>query len=79
MSKIIVEVKKNPGENNANLLRRFSRKVIESGTVQKVKGGRYSERKPSKLTTKKKAMKKMVRRNEIEKLKKLGKVSNEKR
>lgn len=79
MSISIIEVKKNPGENNANLLRRFSRKVIESGTVQKVKGGRYSERKPSKLTTKKKTMKKLVRRVELEKQKKLGKVANEKR
>ncbi len=74
MAKTIVEVKKNPNENNASVLRRFSRKIQESGVIQKVKGSRYSERKESKLKAKKSALKRLGRRKEIEKLRKLGKV-----
>ena len=74
MIKTVVEVKKNPNENNASVLRRFSRKIQESGIIQKVKGSRYNERKESKLKIKKSALKRMNRRKEIEKLRKLGKV-----
>ena len=74
MAKTVIEVKKNPNENNPGVLRRFSRRVQESGIIQKVKGSRYNERKESKLKVKKSALKRMVRRREIEKLRKLGKV-----
>jgi ribosomal protein S21 len=74
MVKTVIEVKKNPNENNASVLRRFSRKIQESGIIQKVKGSRYNERKESKLKVKKSALKRMERRKEIEKLRKLGKV-----
>lgn len=74
MAKTVIEIKKNPNENNASVLRRFSRKVQESNIIQKVKNNRYNERKESKLKIKKSALKKMVKRKEIEKLRKLGKV-----
>lgn len=74
MAKTVIEVRKNPNENNASVLRRFSRKIQESGIIRKVKGSRYNLRKESKLKTKKSALKKMARRQEIEKLKKLGKM-----
>ena len=74
MAKVIIEVKKNPNENNASVLRRFSRKVQESSIIQKVKKNRYNERKESKLKTKKGTLKKLKKRAEIEKLKKLGKM-----
>ncbi|MBY0376755.1 30S ribosomal protein S21 [Patescibacteria group bacterium] len=74
MAKTVIEIKKNPNENNASVLRRFSRKIQESGIIQKVKGSRYNERKESKLKTKKSTLKRLVRRKEIEKLRKLGKV-----
>ena len=74
MAKTVIEVRKNPNENNPGVLRRFSRKVQESGIIQKVKGSRYNERHESKLKVKKSALKRMVRRQEIEKLRKLGKV-----
>ncbi|MEI7810127.1 MAG: hypothetical protein WCI41_01040 [bacterium] len=74
MVKTVIEVKKNPNENNASVLRRFSRRIQESGIIQKVKGSRYNERKESKLKVKKSALKRMGRRKEIEKLRKLGKV-----
>lgn len=74
MAKTVIEVRKNPNENNSSVLRRFSRRIQESGIIRKVKGSRYNERKESKLKVKKSALRRMVRRQEIEKLKKLGKI-----
>ncbi len=74
MSKTVIEVKKNTNENNANLLRRFSRKVIDSGIIPKVKGKRYNQRPMSKLSQKVTTVRRLVRRKETEKLKKLGKI-----
>ncbi len=74
MAKTVVEIKKNPNENNASLLRRFSRKVQEGSIIQKVKSKRYNERKESKLKVKKSTLKRIVRRTQIEKLRKLGKI-----
>jgi ribosomal protein S21 len=74
MARTVVEVKKNPNENNASVLRRFSRRIQESGIIPKVKGSRYNERKESKLKVKKSALKRMARRKEIEVLKKMGKM-----
>lgn len=70
-----VEVNKNPNENPSSLLRRFSRRVQESGIIPKVKGNRYAKRKTSKLASKAGALKKINRRSQIEKLRKLGKIS----
>jgi probable rRNA maturation factor len=74
MAKTVIEVRKNPNENNSSVLRRFSRRIQESGIIRKVKGARYNVRKESKLKIKKSALKRMARRKEIEKLKKLGKM-----
>ncbi len=74
MAKTVVEIKKNPSENNASLLRRFSRKVQEGSIIQKVKSKRYNERKESKLKVKKSTLKRIARRTQIEKLRKLGKI-----
>lgn len=70
-----VEVNKNPNENPASLLRRFSRRVQEAGIIPKVKGNRYAKRLPGKLAVKAGALKRLKRRTEIEKLRKLGKIS----
>ena len=74
MAKTVIEVRKNPNENNASILRRFSRRIQESGIIRKVKGSRYNERKDSKMKMKKSALKRLGRRKEIEHLKKLGKL-----
>jgi ribosomal protein S21 len=74
MAKTVIEVKKNPNENNASLLRRFSRKIQESNIIQKVKGGRYNERQESKLKVKMGTLKRLKKRKETEKLRKLGKI-----
>lgn len=75
MANTVIEVKKNPNENNSSILRRFSRRMQESGIIRKVKGARYNLRKESKLKVKNSALKRMGRRREIEKLKKLGKMA----
>ena len=80
MAKTLIEIHKNPNENNASILRRFSRKVLESGIIRKVKADRYNVRKESKVKVKKSTLKKMGRRKEVERLRKLGKmVTKEKR
>jgi ribosomal protein S21 len=76
MPMINVELKKNEHENATNLIRRFTRKIQESGIIIKVKGKRYSERPMSKLSEKVVALSstRIARRAEVEKLKKLGKM-----
>lgn len=75
MAKTVIEVRKNPNENNSSVLRRFSRRIQESGIIRKAKSARYNLRKESKLKAKKSALKRLSRRKEIEKLKKLGKMA----
>ena len=69
----VIEVKKNTNENNMNLVRRFTRKVQESGIIQKVKSKRYNERAESKVKIKIATLKRINRRKTLEKLQKLGK------
>ena len=73
----VVEVKKNANENNVNLLRRFGRRVIESGIIRKVRSKRYNERTQSKVKTKAATLKRIARRKNEEKLVKLGKATRE--
>ena len=74
MANTVIEVRKNPNENNSSILRRFSRRIQESGIIRRVKSARYNVRKESKLKVKNSALKRMARRQEIEQLKKLGKM-----
>jgi len=71
----VIEVKKNANESNMNLVRRFSRKVSDSGIVQKVKSKRYNERALSKLKVKVGTLKRLTRRKEQARLVKLGKIT----
>ncbi len=74
MSMINVEITQNNNENSMSTIRRFSRKMIESGVIPKVKSKRYAVRKPNELAQKNSALKKIARRKEVERLKKLGKM-----
>jgi ribosomal protein S21 len=56
-----------------NLIRRFTRKVQESGIIQKVKGKRYNKRTESKVKAKVATLKRLARKKNQEKLFKLGK------
>jgi ribosomal protein S21 len=69
-----VEVEKTGSENNISLIRRFSRKVQGSGILSKVRSLRFNERPKSDFVKKKKALKRITRRKEIERLIKLGKL-----
>ncbi|MBK5215321.1 MAG: 30S ribosomal protein S21 [Candidatus Pacebacteria bacterium] len=71
----VIEVKKNANESNMNLVRRFTRKVQESGIIQKVKSKRYNKRADSKIKVKVATLKKLGRKKAFDKLYKLGKVS----
>ena len=70
----IVEVKKNMNEAPMSLIRRFSRRVKSANVLQKVRGNRFFSRKDSCLKTKARALNRITKRKEIERLKKLGKI-----
>ena len=72
---INVEVVKTGTENNLGVLRRFTKRVQGSGILPKVRSLRYSERSPSPYTRKKRALKKIIRRKEVDFLIKLGKMT----
>ena len=74
MSTTNIEVKKNGNENGMSLVRRFSRRMQESGIIIKVKKNRYVVRKPSKLVKKTGALKRLKKRKEMDALRKMGKV-----
>jgi ribosomal protein S21 len=69
-----VEINKNKNENNLSMLKRFSRKVIEAGIINKVKSERYATRKASDFVKKKNKLKVLKKREEYEALYKLGKI-----
>lgn len=72
---INVEVEKTGNETSANLLRRFSKRVLGAGIIQRVKGGRYKERSQSKYKIKVKTLNTLLRRKKTEKLIRLGKIT----
>ena len=74
MAKTVIEVSKNSNENNASILRRFSRRIQESRIIQTVKKNRYNEREESKLKVKKSTLRRLTKNKEKEKMRKLGKI-----
>ncbi len=73
---INVEVEKSGAENNINILRRFNRRVQGSGILPKARSKRYKERVKSHHTRKVKALKKLARRKQFERMVKLGKITD---
>lgn len=71
---INVEIKKKNNENNGSILKRFTRKVQESGVLPKVRSLRYLERDPSSFLRKKNKLKSIDKKEEIQKMIKLGKM-----
>lgn len=72
---INVEVQKTATENNANLIRRFTKKMQSSGVVQRVRSLRYHARPGSTAQKKKQALKTLARRDKYAELMKLGKIT----
>lgn len=79
MSNVNVEVKKNSNENALSLIRRFQKRVQESGILPRVRGIRYSERPLSDLKVKKGKLKKLASLAKYEHDKRMGKVVERKK
>lgn len=71
---INVEVEKTNNESNANLIRRFTKRVQGSGVLPRVRGLRYAERAASPYVKKKRTLKKLRARAERDTQIKLGKL-----
>lgn len=71
---INVEITKNKTENGVSMLKRFTRKIQETGIIMKVKGKRYASRDASKLKRKKDKIVKLAGGAKYEHLKKMGKL-----
>ena len=72
---INVEVAKTGTENSASLLRRFTKRIQESGIINRVKSVRYKNRVQSPFKVKRSTLERIARRKKVEKLIKLGKLS----
>jgi hypothetical protein len=71
---INVEIKRTGTENSIGLLRRFTKKVQGSGILPKVRSIRYNQRGLSSYKVKKKTLKSLKRKAEIQELIKMGKM-----
>lgn len=71
-----IEVKRGANETSTSLLRRFSKRVSSASTLRKVRANQYSERAKSDLKKKLEALKRMTKRAETERLRKLGKIKD---
>ncbi len=69
-----LEIQKQNRENGPALLRRFSRAVQGSGILLEARKNRFKTREKSKDVRKKSALRRIVKKSEYEKLKKLGEV-----
>lgn len=70
-----VEIKKGGKDNNANLIKKFTRKVQEAGIIPRVKGLRYADRNLSAYVKKVKRLKSIKNKEVREEQIKLGKIS----
>ncbi len=71
---VVIEDTRQGNESGANLLRRFSRRVKDSNIIRNVRNRRYAKRKSSDLVTKRSALRRIAKMQEIVKLRKLGKI-----
>lgn len=69
-----IEVAKSGNDNNLGLIRKFTKRVQGSGVLSRVRGLRYSSRKPSEYVKKKKTLKKIAARLKIREMIKMGKM-----
>jgi len=69
-----VQVEKNPNESSANVIRRFTKRVQNSGIVRKMRDRRFFERPKSSNVRKETRLKKLAKKEKYDKMYKLGKV-----
>ncbi|MBU3668791.1 MAG: hypothetical protein FGM57_02385 [Candidatus Taylorbacteria bacterium] len=72
---INVNIEKNATESASSVLRRFTKKVQESGVLNRVRSIKYTERNLSFYKKKKAALEKIRRQKERETMIKLGKLA----
>ncbi len=71
----MVEVRKTERENSQNLIRRFTKRIQQSGILRVARKSRFHQRPKSKEMQKRAALRREQLKGEYEKLKKLGKVA----
>jgi len=67
-----VQIIRNQKESSFALLKRFQRKVQESGVLPRVRSKRYNQRTPSKIKVKKNRLIKLANQKKYDDLKRLG-------
>ena len=70
----MLEVQKKENESVPNLLRRFTRKVQQSGLLARKRSLQFKQRPKSDFKKKRDALRRIQTRRRIEKLRKLGKI-----
>ena len=70
-----VQVEKNNNESSANVIRRFQKRVQNSGIVRRLRDNRYHKRVKSDNVRREARLKKLEKKNEYDRLYKLGKTS----
>jgi len=70
----VVEVKKKDGESFEGLLRRFNRKIQQSGVLVRARRTRFYEPVKSRRLIREDARRRVVNKEKREEMKKLGKV-----
>jgi len=73
----MTEVKRRKSETFESLLRRFNKKMIQSGKILQAKKIRFLEKQPNKNLSKKLALRRKEIREQKEYLKKIGKLLEE--
>jgi ribosomal protein S21 len=73
----MIQVKKKERETAESLIRRFSRRVQQSGVLRKVRRDRFFDSGKSKIDRRTEALYKVKIRKEIDRSKKMGKFDDE--
>ena len=74
MNSVVEGRKESATESNLGLLKRFNRRVQGIGLVRKVRANQYKQRPLSVYKQKKRALKRLEKIGQIERLRKLGKL-----
>ena len=78
-TKVNVHINRNPSEAPANLIRRFQKRVQESGILPRVRSLRYNDRPLSPLKSKRAKLRKLANIAKYEDQKRMGKVVERKK
>lgn len=71
---MVLEIKKQPSESSQGLVRRFARRIQQSGLLVRARKHRFRQRPKNKQAKKRAALRREELRKEYEKLRKLGKI-----